>query len=326
MKLTKLLSFTIIGLFLISSLAITVSANEPMMHIMKGKPGSGTPTPQTIPWGISRIHADSAQALVDESNVKVAILDTGLDFSHEDLQGLFVWGVSYYNKNHEISATECIPTDYKLCTDGEGHGTHVAGTIAAQDNTVGVLGVAPQVSLYILKVMSDRGSGSYTAITNGIIAATNGPDGVVGTADDADVISMSLGGPSGTTDLENAVNYALNNGVVLVVATGNDGASSPSYPAAYPGVMKVGAIDSSNQIAYFSNRGETVFAPGVGVLSCTPGNNYESWSGTSMATPHVTGVVALAIAAHPGYSNTQIFNLVAGTTDSYNVVDASAVV
>lgn len=329
MNKTKMLSFLTIGVFVMSVLSLSgfALAEEHYATIFKGKPGSGGgTTPQTIPWGIERVNAVTAQQAVDESGVNVAILDTGLDFSHEDLQGLFAWGYSFYKGNREISGQECTTSDFSACDDGHGHGTHVAGTIAAQDNSVGVLGVAPQVSLYIFKVLSNRGSGSYSAIANGIIIATNGPDGVPGTADDADVISMSLGGPSGTTELENAVNYALNNGVVIVAATGNDGASSPSYPAAYPGVLKVGAIDSSNTIAYFSNRGEDVFAPGVDVLSTTPGNNYESWAGTSMATPHVAGVVALAIAAHPTYSNTQIFNLVVGSVDGFKVVDASAVV
>ncbi len=325
MKTTKLLAMSVVTIF-IASIFISVGSAEPIAHILKGKPGSGGTTPQSIPWGISRINADTAQQTVDESGVKVAILDTGLDFAHEDLQGLFVWGFSWYKGNRAVSATECTPGNTRACEDGQGHGTHVAGTIAAQDNAVGVLGVAPQVSLYILKVLSDRGSGTYTAISEGIITATNGPDGVAGTADDADVISMSLGGSVGTAELETAVNYALNNGVVIVAATGNDGASSPSYPAAYPGVLKVGAMDSSNNIASFSNRGEDIFAPGVDVLSSTPGNNYESWAGTSMATPHVSGVVALAIAAHPGFSSTQIFNLVVGSADAYGMVNAAAVV
>ena len=324
----KILSLLTISLFVISSLAIAATVNaEPMAYITRGKPGSGGgTTPQTIPWGISRVNGDTAQTAVDETGVNVAVLDTGIDVTHEDLQGVFVWGYSFYLKNREITGQECTVNDPSPCKDGNGHGTHVTGTIAAQNNAVGVLGVAPDVDIYTIKVLSDRGSGTYSAISNGIIIATNGPDGVVGTADDANVISMSLGGSSGTAELEAAVNYALNNGVVIVAATGNDGASTPSYPAAYPGVMKIGAIDSSNVIASFSNRGEDVFAPGVDVLSSTPGNNYESWAGTSMATPHAAGVVALAWAAHPSFTGQQIFDLVVGTTDIYDVVDASAVV
>ncbi len=110
-----------------------------------------------------------------------------------------------------------------------------------------------------------------------------------------------------------------------MAATGNDGAASPSYPAAYPGVIKVGAVDSNDNVASFSNRGETILAPGVDVYSTIPGG-YDTFSGTSMATPHVAGVVALAIAAHPTYSADQIRALVEGSADSAGIVNALAVV
>jgi subtilisin len=323
----KLFTISIITCFIFGMFAIAFAYAEPEVKLI-AKPGSGdvTTQAQTIPWGITRVKGDTAQLQVDESPVRVAILDTGMDIQHEDLQNLAVWGYSYYQGNRAISGATCTPSSWGACGDKNGHGTHVAGTVAAQANSIGVLGVAPDVQLYVIKVLSDRGSGTWSSVAKGIVTATKGPDGIVGTADDAQVISMSLGGSSGNAELEAAVKYALDNGVVIVAATGNDGASSPSYPAAYPGVMKVGAIDSNNNIASWSNRGEDVFAPGVSVLSTTPGNKYSTYSGTSMATPHVAGVVALAIAAHPNYSNTQIFNLVVSTTDSYNVVDASKVV
>ncbi len=294
----------------------------------------GPGTPQSVPWGITRINAEAAASQVDESNVIVAIIDTGLDTDHEDLNGKFLWGYSWYRQGARsffiwaprITRAECTISNPAPCNDDHGHGTHVAGTVAAQDNSVGVVGVAPQVGLYVFKALASDGSGSYTAISEAIIKATEGPDGIAGTADDADVISMSLGGPSGNSQLQNAVNFALNNGVVVVAATGNDGASSPSYPAAYPGVIKVGAVDSNDNIASWSNRGETILAPGVSVLSTLPGSQYDSWSGTSMATPHVAGVAALAIAAHPTYTNTQIRNLVEGSADAAGIVNALAVV
>jgi subtilisin family serine protease len=328
----------ILAIFSLSSIAVaspaSVETNEPF-RVLAGPP-CGTPvnpcdggggTGQTIPWGITRVNADTAQNNVDETGIIVAIVDTGLDVTHEDLQGLFVWGWSYYDGNREISGgVECTTADPSPCADGHGHGTHVTGTVAAQNNDLGVLGVAPDISIYTLKALSDRGSGTAAAVAGAIIKATEGPDGVAGTSDDADVISMSLGSSSSSSEIESAVKFAYANGVVLVAATGNDGADSPSYPAAYPEVLAVGAIDKDNNIASWSNRGEDVFAPGVDILSTLPGNNYDSWSGTSMATPHVSGVAALAIAAHPTYSNSQIVDLIISTTDSYNVVDASAVV
>ncbi len=172
------------------------------------------PQEQQIPWGITRINADQAQTQVDESGVIVAIIDTGMDLDHEDLQGKFLWGYSYYAQGASgfffwpapITEAECTISNPDPCNDDQGHGTHVAGTIAAQDNDVGVLGVAPDVGFYIFKALASDGSGSYEAIAGAIRKATEGPDGIAGTDDDADVISMSLGGSSGSPELESAVN------------------------------------------------------------------------------------------------------------------------
>lgn len=279
-----------------------------------GPPSSGDDEPiaQTVPWGIDRVNAIEAAGMVNMIGIDVAILDTGMDLDHPDLAARYVWGYDLVN-------------DDSLPDDDAGHGTHCAGTIAGIDNDIGVIGVAPEVDLYIIKVLNRRGSGSYEDIANGIIMATNGPDGVPGNDDDAEVISMSLGGPTGTDELEAAVNYALSYNVVIVCATGNDGADTPSYPAAYNGVIKVGATDSNDAIASFSNRGETILAPGVNIFSTYPGG-YATMSGTSMATPHVAGVVALAWAAHPTYTGVQIKNLVEGSADAAGIVNALAVV
>jgi subtilisin family serine protease len=249
---------------------------------------------------------------VDESEVIVAILDTGMDMDHPDLASQYIWGWDVVNNDNYPD-------------DDHGHGTHVAGTIAAIDNEIGVIGVAPTVGLYIVKVLNKRGSGTETQISNGIRMATNGPDGTPNTNDDADVISMSLGGSYSST-IEAAVNYALSYGVVVVAATGNDGASTPSYPAALPGVIKVGAVDINDVEASWSNDGETILAPGVSIYSTYYGGGYTTMSGTSMATPHVSGVCALAIAAHPTYTMAQIRTIVEGSGDSLGIIDALAVV
>jgi subtilisin family serine protease len=141
-------------------------------------------------------------------------------------------------------------------------------------------------------VLSDSGSGYSSDIARGIVEAVKGPDDTLGTEDDADVISMSLGGPSSSI-LYDAVKYAYNNGVVLVAAAGNEGASTPSYPAGYPEVIAVGAIDSNYNVPTWSNRNPDLVAPGVTIYSTLPGNTYGYKSGTSMACPHVSGVVAI---------------------------------
>ncbi|MCA6214403.1 MULTISPECIES: S8 family peptidase [Thermococcus] len=277
-------------------------------HILKGKPpGAGKPKPsqpaQTIPWGIERIKAPDVWSITDGSSgvIEVAILDTGIDYDHPDLAANLAWGVSVLR-----GKVSTKPKDYK---DQNGHGTHVAGTVAALNNDIGVVGVAPAVEIYAIRVLDASGRGSYSDIILGIEQALLGPDGVldsdgdgiiVGDPDDdaAEVISMSLGGSSDVQAFHDAITEAYNYGVVIVAASGNDGASSPSYPAAYPEVIAVGATDINDQVPWWSNRGVEVSAPGVDILSTYPDDTYETLSGTSMATPHVSGVVALIQAAH----------------------------
>ena len=316
----RMFGLVLVAAFILSGVVTTfavvpIASEQPIARIFRGGPPSSDPVDpvQTIPWGITRVNAIPAASIVDESSVKVAIVDTGMDLDHPDLAARYVWGWDFVN-------------DDNYPDDDNGHGTHCAGTIAGIDNDIGVVGVAPDVQLYIFKALNRRGSGSYDDIANSIIYATNGPDGTPGTSDDADVISMSLGGPVTTIELENAVNYALAYGVVVVCATGNEGADTPSYPAAYPGVVKVGATDISDNIASFSNRGETIMAPGVSIYSTYRSGGYTTMSGTSMATPHVAGVCALAIAANPNYSGVQISILVEGSADAYGIVNALAVV
>ncbi|MFW9995825.1 MAG: S8 family peptidase [Candidatus Odinarchaeota archaeon] len=308
-----LLSVLVLSLLVMTIPYATVSA-KPLMEITKVyKPPPEVQPPEEIPWGIDRVNAIPAASAVDESSVIVAILDTGMDLDHPDLAANYIWGWD-------------LVKDDPSPDDENGHGTHCAGTVAAIDNDIGVIGVAPNVGLYIIRVLNPGGLGTYEDIADGIIMATNGPDGIPGTADDADVISMSLSGPSPDPYLESAVNYALSYDVVIVAATGNDGADEPAYPAAYPGVIKAGATDIDDNIASWSNRGETILAPGVSVYSTYLNGHYITYSGTSMATPHVAGVVALAWAAHPDYSGEQIRLLVEGSADDAGVVNAMAVI
>jgi subtilisin len=277
--------------------------------VLLGKPpwagGSGSTQPaQTIPWGIERVKAPEAWSITDGSSngvIQVAVLDTGVDYNHPDLAANIAWCVSTLRGK--------VSTKLKDCKDYNGHGTHVIGTIAALNNDIGVVGVAPGVQIYSIRVLDAHGSGSYSDIAIGIEQAILGPDGVAdkdgdgiiaGDPDDdaAEVISMSLGGSADDSYLHQMIQEAYKAGIVIVAASGNDGASSPSYPAAYPEVIAVGASDSSDQIASWSNRQPEVSAPGVDILSTYPDDTYKTLSGTSMATPHVSGVVALIQAAH----------------------------
>lgn len=205
---------------------------------------------------------------------KVGIIDTGADLDHPDL--VHSIKASYNSINPKLSAE-----------DGDGHGTHCAGIIAAQGNLVGV---APQAELYIVKALGDNGEGTDKTIADGI-------DWLIGQG--VDVISMSLGAQQGTPALFSAVKRAYDAGIICVCAAGNDqegrlDVESIDYPAAYNETIAVGAIDIAKGIANFSSIGNVdVVAFGVNVLSTYKNGGYALLSGTSMATPYISGVVAL---------------------------------
>jgi len=241
-----------------------------------GKPAPA-PVPQTIPWGISRVGANLAWPQTTGAGIKVAVVDTGIDLSHPDLK---VYGG--YNAIYPA----------KTAADDNGHGTHVAGIIAALNNSVGVVGMGPQINLYAVKVLDRRGSGYVSDIIEGLDwAIQNG----------IQVVNMSLGTNSDVQSFHDAITRARNAGIVLVAAAGNDGAAV-DYPGAYPEVIAVAATDSANNVAYWSSRGPEVdlAAPGVSIYSTYKGGTYKTLSGTSMATPHVTGAAALVLTTSVG--------------------------
>ena len=218
--------------------------------------------------------------------VKVGIVDTGIDAAHEDLRGKVAACASAVDG-------AIRPGD---CADGQGHGTHVAGTIGAvADNGVGLAGVAFSSPLVVCKALDDEGGGTDADVAACIRWVHD---------EGAKVISMSLGGSASRTIAE-AVRYTWaaggRAGSVLVAAAGNDGTAAVEYPAGRSEVVSVAAVDASDAVADFSNHNADVelAAPGVDVVSSVPGNRYEAMSGTSMATPHVSGAAALLWDAHP---------------------------
>ena len=232
--------------------------------------------------------------------VIVAVVDTGIDLDHP----AFAPGQILADKCKSFIAEE--PT----ADDGNGHGTHCAGTIGSRD-----YGVAPDVSLIGVKVLSATGSGSWNSVMQGVEYA----------AEHADVLSMSLGGRASSSGnvVETAVKNAIANGITVVIAAGNDGPFSQTIgtPGVVSEAITVGAIDESGSIAYFSSRGETVYmekkpdivAPGVDVLSAWKNGGTNTISGTSMATPHVAGLVALMLGKSKGLSPEGAKNILMST-------------
>jgi thermitase len=229
--------------------------------------------------------------------IKIAILDTGIDQDHEDLASKIV-----LNKNF---------TSSKTADDMFGHGTHVAGIAAAgTDNNKGVAGTGYNCPLMNIKVLGDDGSGYYSWVALGIIWSV-----VKG----AKVINLSLTGDQPSKILEMAVDFAWRKGAILVTAAGNEGCSTPTYPAFYHNCIAVGATDENDTRVFFSNYGDWVdlAAPGMNIFSTTPNHenflnnygialNYDYLMGTSMASPHVAGIAALVMDKYPGISNVKV--------------------
>lgn len=238
---------------------------------------------------------------------KVAVLDTGYNYTHPELASSYLGGKDLVNNDTDP-------------LDDNGHGSHVGGLITADGLDPKAKGVATGTGILAVKVLDGTGGGFFSDVVEGIYFVVDGPDGLFGTADDfgVDAINMSLGTgrpfvykgfcDGVLPDLTTAVKYAVDRNVVVVVAAGNNGTSGVSIPGCISHSTTVAAVDSRDKIAGFSGRGNSVdvSAPGVSLYSTLLGSQYGLASGTSMATPVVSGVVALIKNAHPGYTTLQV--------------------
>ncbi|KGX92420.1 serine protease [Pontibacillus halophilus JSM 076056 = DSM 19796] len=244
-----------------------------------------------IPKGVQMIEAPAIweRASMGKGNV-VAVIDTGCQRDHPDLKDRIVGGRNF---------TTDYNGDLNNYSDNNGHGTHVAGTIAASLNNKGVVGVAPEAGLLVLKVLTGKGNGSFQSVVDAIDYATKwqGDNG-----ERVRIISMSLGGPSDVPELHEVIKEAVERNISVVCAAGNDGdgreqTDEYAYPGAYNEVIQVGAVDFERKLARFTNTNDEIdlVTPGVAIRSTYLEGRYAALSGTSMATPHVSGALALLI-------------------------------
>ena len=237
--------------------------------------------PETIDWALSSLGVPEIWRISEGEGIKVAILDSGIDQRHPDLYGSILDEQDFTNSS--VGAFDRL-----------GHGTHVAGIIAARTNHYGIIGVAPKVSLLNAKVIDNSGNGSSRDLAKAIHWAIE---------KGADIINMSLGSPLPNEEVKASLRVAVGKGIIPVAAAGNYGSiyfDTVNYPAKYDYTISVGSVNRSLLRSNFSATGGQldIMAPGEEVYSCYPMGMYAKLSGTSMATPFVSGVAALCLAKH----------------------------
>lgn len=285
----------------------------------------------TSSWGVQYIGSQNVHNQdVNGAGINISVLDTGIDYNHEDLKDNYKGGYNFVFDNADPWDDNCLSI-YKTC-----HGTHVSGIIVAESNGLGIIGVAPRSNIYALKVLDGGGFGAADMIISGIEwAMGNG----------SNIISMSLQSPEDNIALFEAINAAYNQGILIVAAAGNTNGGNVVFPAAYDNVIAVTAIDQNAQRASFSpiDKKIELAAPGVNINSTVRGG-YAYLSGTSMSAPYVAGVAALVYSTnYPDVNgdgirnNTDVRKIlqdsaldvgIAGRDDiyGYGIVDASKAV
>lgn len=277
-------------------------------------------------WNLDMINAPEAWAQgYTGQGIVVAVVDTGVDYTHPDLanniwinsgeiadNGIDDDGNGYVD---DVQGWNFVDGNNNPL-DLNGHGTHVAGTIAAENNNLGITGIAYDATIMPVRVLSSEGDGNRANIANGIrYAVDNG----------ANVINLSLGGGY-SSEIQDAIEYANSLGSVIVMASGNEGSTQPIAPASLADQfgIAVGAVDINRQVASFSNQAglpilNYVVAPGKNIYSTYPNNSYRYLNGTSMATPHVSGVVALMLSANPNLTPADVESLIAATATTAGI-------
>jgi len=244
-----------------------------------------------VPWSVRHIRAPQAWGKSTGLGVRIGVIDTGVDYRHPDLRDSVERGINLIYRT--------VPP-----YDDNGHGTHIAGTIAAANRLHGMIGVAPRASIHPVKAFDSNGTAFVSDIILGIDWCVR---------NHMHLVNMSFGMQNRSSSLLHAVTNASQSGVVVIASSGNDGRSTDiDYPARYDNTIAVGATNKQGRVASFTNRsaGIDIYAPGDKIVSAWLGGKYREMSGTSMATSHVTGAVALLLAYRPSLTVAQIQEIV----------------
>ncbi|MDR0270203.1 S8 family peptidase [Paenibacillus sp.] len=253
------------------------------VHMLTNKANQGP----GIPYGVKQIQAPKAWSISTGYRIKIGVIDTGADFYHPDLRQSLAKGINLLNR-------------HMLPFDDNGHGTHIAGTIAAANGTEGMIGVAPRATIYPVKAFDHNGSAYVSDIIQGIDWCIRNK---------MNLINMSFGMKTRSKALLDIVTKAYVSGISIIASSGNEGKRrNIDYPAKYPQTISIGATDRNRRIASFSNRGEfiDIYAPGDKIISSWTHGKYHEMSGTSMATSHVSGAIALLLAQNPDLQPAEI--------------------
>ncbi|TJY38998.1 peptidase S8 [Cohnella pontilimi] len=255
---------------------------DPVIRVEAFTPGKNV-SGIGIPWGVQHIRAPEAWSRTTGYRVNVGVIDTGVDFSHPDLKHSVEQGINVLHRTY-------------LPQDDNGHGTHIAGTIAAANSLRGMIGVAPRARIHPVKAFDYDGTAYVSDIILGIDWCVRNR---------MDVVNMSFGMKQRSRSLLQAVDNAYHAGVLIIASSGNDGLRDDiDYPARYGQTIAVGATNREGKVASFTNRSEhiDIYAPGDKIVSAWLRGRHREMSGTSMATSHVSGAVALLLALKPGLS------------------------